>query len=87
MGPTTFPFFPSFHTTFTPLSRSLLYIKNQRVPPLHPLFFLFSTSTLYIFLNLRVQTQCKKLGGTEGVIGNINKFYKLVKKPRVADGL
>ena len=31
-----------------------LYIKNQWVPPLYPLFFLFST-TLYIFLNLCAQ--------------------------------
>ena len=33
-----------------------LYIKNQWVPPLHPLFFLFSI-TLYIFLNLRAQSK------------------------------
>ena len=72
MGPTTSQLFIPFHTTFTPFSHyfystiSLLFIKNWRVPPLHPLFLLFST-TLYIFLNLRAQTKRKELAGTEGV--------------------
>ena len=55
------PFSHYFYSTI-----SILYIKNQWVPPLHPLYFLFST-TLYILLNLRSQIQYKLLGETEGV--------------------